>query len=378
MAALEKLKPNGLFGFLLPKVFIKNESYRTIREKVLNEYEILKIIDFGQFPGVASDAIGLVLKKNKKSALTKIAFFDGMKLKRETTIEQKVFGKNASAVFSIMINNDIQKILDKITKNSTELSKILKIKRGIELGQKSYIVKCGKCGVYNEAETKYYGSAEKTCKSCGAKLTIDKQNTIQISSLEKKKEYTQEGISGSQLQRYAVTDNYYIRTGLQGIDYKLDAFTNPKILIKRISTQIEGTYFEDKLLAFNTVYSIYGNNYNKEKLLPILGILNSNLMHFFYEFSYNVGMSLTTQLTIDFLSRIPLKEGDTNQNKQLVNLVADLLSLNERLRKMKNTDEKAKLEEKREMLDNEIDGIVYKIYGITEEEKKTIKDNIID
>lgn len=212
LAGLEKLKPGGIFGFLLPKVFIKNETYQSLREKILNGYEILQIMDFGQFPGVASDAIGLIIKNGKGTGRTKVSFFDGTKMLNENTVNQKIFSKNSSSVFSIMINAGIQSILDKVTSESTEMSKLFRIKRGIELGQKSAIIECNKCGTYNEADTKYYGSAEKVCKYCGNKLEINKDNTIKISSPEKKKGDEEAGIAGTQVQRYSINGNYFIKT----------------------------------------------------------------------------------------------------------------------------------------------------------------------
>jgi len=376
LSALEKLKTNGIFGFLLPKVLIKNEAYQPIRGKILNNCRILQIVDFGQFPGVASDAIGLIIQNEKKSDMVKIAFFEGEKLIKNNSINQGLFSKNASAVFSIMINNTIQKLIDKIISNSSELGSILKIKRGIELGQKSYIIKCPKCGTYNEAITKYYGHEEKTCKVCGNKLVVDIKNVIQISSTKKQNDYEQECIAGSQLKRYEIACKYYIKTGLKGIDYKLDAFAPPKILVKRIATKIEGTFSNDKLLAFNTVYSIYGNNYTKERLLSILGILNSKLIEFFYEFSYNIGMNLTTQITIDFLSKIPIKEGNAIQNKRLANLVAEMISLKEQLNEGANIDSKIRSKEKEDNINKEINDLVCKIYNITDEEKKIIEENL--
>ncbi|MBS3126351.1 hypothetical protein J4453_02830 [Candidatus Woesearchaeota archaeon] len=40
------------------------------------------------------------------------------------------------------------------------------------------------------------------------------------------------------------------------------------------------------------------------------------------------------------------------------------------------TDEKARLEKEIQKLDNEIDEEIYKLYGITEEEKKIIEDSL--
>ena len=51
-----------------------------------------------------------------------------------------------------------------------------------------------------------------------------------------------------------------------------------------------------------------------------------------------------------------------------------MLSLNKKLQEIgdRNTLEKQKVEEEIKKTDNEIDELVYQIYGITEEEKKII------
>ena len=52
--------------------------------------------------------------------------------------------------------------------------------------------------------------------------------------------------------------------------------------------------------------------------------------------------------------------------------------LNKKLQEIgdKNTLEKQKLEEEIKKTDNEIDELVYKLYGITEEEKKIIEESL--
>ena len=178
----------------------------------------------------------------------------------------------------------------------------------------------------------------------------------------------------------AVTHNnrYFIKPNLKGIDYKGEAFNCPKILIKRISTKIEGTFSEENLLAFNTVYSLYGKDLSKDTFLFTLGLLNSKLMHFFYEHSYNVGMNLTTQVTIDFLSKIPVKQIQESQQQPIIKLVDKMLSLNKRLNEIKDkqTDEKARLKKEIQKTDDEIDQEVYKIYGTTKEEQKIIEESL--
>jgi type II restriction/modification system DNA methylase subunit YeeA len=55
-----------------------------------------------------------------------------------------------------------------------------------------------------------------------------------------------------------------------------------------------------------------------------------------------------------------------------------MLSLNKCLNEIgaKKTDERAEIEEEIKHTDNEIDELVYKIYGITDEEKKIIEESL--
>ncbi|RLJ07848.1 MAG: hypothetical protein DRP16_02615, partial [Candidatus Aenigmatarchaeota archaeon] len=62
----------------------------------------------------------------------------------------------------------------------------------------------------------------------------------------------------------------------------------------------------------------------------------------------------------------------------LIKLVDKMLSLNKRLNEIgdKRTDERARIEEEIKKTDKEIDELVYKIYGITEKEKKVIEGSL--
>jgi len=148
--------------------------------------------------------------------------------------------------------------------------------------------------------------------------------------------------------------------------------------LKRISTKIEGTFTNKDLLAFNTVYSVYNKTLSKEDFLFVLGILNSKLIHFYYEFSYNVGMNLTTQLTIDFLSKVPIKEGSEKVKKELVTLVGNTIKLNENISEFKGkiTKGRERLEKEIDKTDKEIDQLVYRLYGLTNKEINIIEESI--
>jgi len=77
-----------------------------------------------------------------------------------------------------------------------------------------------------------------------------------------------------------------------------------------------------------------------------------------------------------YAEKIPIAK---NENQQpIIKLVDKMLSLNKRLNELKDksTDEKAKIEAEIKKIDQEIDELVYKLYGITEAEKKIIEESL--
>jgi len=80
----------------------------------------------------------------------------------------------------------------------------------------------------------------------------------------------------------------------------------------------------------------------------------------------------------DDWKKIPIKEITSLEQDKFVNLVDRMLSLNKKLQDIgdKKTAQTAKLETEIKETDQEIDELVYKLYDITEEEKKIIEESL--
>jgi hypothetical protein len=91
-----------------------------------------------------------------------------------------------------------------------------------------------------------------------------------------------------------------------------------------------------------------------------------------------MGSHLTTNVTIENLKNLPIRIVPESQQQPLIKLVDKMLSLHKRLNELgdKKTDERAKIEEEIKKTDAEIDELVYKLYGITEEEKRIIEESM--
>jgi len=105
-------------------------------------------------------------------------------------------------------------------------------------------------------------------------------------------------------------------------------------------------------------------------------LLNSKLINCYYKNFAVTNRDATPQLKKVDLDKFPILLPKDKQ--PLITLVDKMLSLNKRLNEIgdKKTDERARIEEEIKKTDAEIDELVYKIYGITEEEKKVIEKSL--
>jgi adenine-specific DNA-methyltransferase len=162
----------------------------------------------------------------------------------------------------------------------------------------------------------------------------------------------------------------------------LSEYAQPKIMIpdmlisNRISFDEEGVFYHGP--AIHSV--VFNDEAKKHSQYFYLGILNSTLFWFFIANTSTALRGNAYRLTPEFLTPFCFPEVGA-ENKELDKIVVQvdkMLSLNKRLNEIgdKKTDERQRIEEEIKKTDAEIDELVYKLYGITEEEKKVIKESL--
>jgi len=115
----------------------------------------------------------------------------------------------------------------------------------------------------------------------------------------------------------------------------------------------------------------------KIPLKLILAQLNSNLMKFYFGLIGVMTAGGAYTLKHETIAELPICIKKELENK-IINLADKMLSLNKKLQEIedKNTLEKQKIEQEIKKTDNEIDELVYQLYGITKEEKKVIEESL--
>lgn len=117
----------------------------------------------------------------------------------------------------------------------------------------------------------------------------------------------------------------------------------------------------------------------KYDLKYLLALFNSELWAFIYETIYGAVHLQGDYLRVNspYLGVLPIFPANSEQQKPFIQLVDKMLSLKKRLNELgdKRTDERQRIEEEIKKTDAEIDESVYKVYDITESERKIIEDS---
>jgi adenine-specific DNA-methyltransferase len=148
-----------------------------------------------------------------------------------------------------------------------------------------------------------------------------------------------------------------------------------KIVMQRIRNvkldrRIVATLDTNQYYTFNSVNNLLqkDENYN---LRYILGVLNSRLVNFLIK-----RLSTNTNLTAQDLDTIPFRIINFRDNNE-IKIFNSIISLVDKILKTQNenpTIKKSNISSVTDALENEIDRLVYELYGLTEEEIKIVEN----
>jgi hypothetical protein len=150
-------------------------------------------------------------------------------------------------------------------------------------------------------------------------------------------------------------------------------FEQSKVLIRDTGDGLYGT-FDDKHFYVKDVIIVSDYSKDPNNLKYLIGILNSKLMRFYYESTFP-----TLHVQRDELASLPIpikNASETSENEshlKIIPLVDQMLTAKKQLQQSKTESDKTYLERKCETLDKQIDQIVYKLYGLTEDEIKIVE-----
>lgn len=339
------LKNNGYCGFIVPNKFCAASSAEILRDTIINNSDDCRIISVSNldvFKDASNYPVILLLTKGNGIKKIDIEYV----LKEEEFLKKNFAGyhlKNEleflpSEIFPININQNEFDLVVKILKKNEKLLKYLKISEGLRIPPKLEDENVNDIEILKQFQFNKYSP-------------ISKGTYISKENLEKAVSKTSERYVNSLKDKIVIAE---------------DALSITAVIDDKKRLPQGGVYFGVPIQ--NTFYLKY-----------LLGLLNSKLLSYVYKILFG-GMHMGggyLRYRTEFLEQLPVKILSEKEQQPLIKLVDKMLSLNKKLSEMKaKTDERAKLEEQIKKMDSEIDKLVYKLYGITEEEKKIIEESL--
>ena len=319
------LHNGGILNFIIPNTILSQEYYSFTRNFLVNKVSLTEIVNFPILP--FADAVVetvLIQYANKPNLadtveikeLSKDSINAISKLKRETV------NKDSKFSFVYQLDAIIEKVFEK---EHLTFGSICDINQGIALkGDKALSLK-----EHNENEECY-------------KL-----------------------LDGRNINKYSITwDSVWLDYDLERIHSckRKDIFESPeKLMFRRVSSSLIFTYDDEQFYALNTLVIVNKKDTNKcPDLKFILGLMNSKLMNYVYTNKFKSTKTVFSEIQARSVKELPIPVLTDNQEDEIKTLVAKIINL-----KKSYTDTTA--------LENQIEQLVYQLYGLSEEEIELVE-----
>jgi len=367
------LKNKGILGYVVPDSLLVLSNRHLIRKYVYDNVKIREIYYMGpQFEDPIVSNIIIILQKesDETKRLTNLIQINHHKKRTEPNkINQKIIEK-WNYRFLINLNDLDSEIIEFLNINFPELNDLndnpnfkIDIWRGVELGKNGKVIFCNTCNKYFPLPKNNY-----ICKECKTELNNDSIESIIIKSIKSDLKNKYKPFLYS-INRYKVKELKYINTTKQGINYKeLNRYEN-RVIVRQLAQNslICATYDKGSL----TSQSLYNLKILKSPITEfnnyyILGLLNSQLLAFYFIKSFGSYKKLFPRILIQNLKCMPIAVPEIDIEKkisrEIIIHVKTILKL-----------DKFDIEHYTN-LQNKISSLVFDLYRITNEQRNYISD----
>ncbi|MDG6219117.1 MAG: N-6 DNA methylase [Candidatus Thermoplasmatota archaeon] len=348
------LKEGGLFGFITPDTFLRKSEMITLRKIILDNFKIKSIAEVGAVFGeakVTENIIFIFEKCSSKKQLNKNKFIhktldkDRSKDERLKLISENKWDSEGQLLQKSWANspemrlgkfNDEKslRIISKIDDKGTRIGDIedVQISRGSE-GGKNLIKN---------------------------KVIDDSYKPVVIPD---------------DVGRYSLkfNDRYFPIINPHHKKYESEKILVIRIRNTKLKDRIIATYDDTGIFNLKTLQILNLKEDSKFDLKFFLGILNSKLMNFYCRHYLSDDMNKRYLQGLKII--LPEKRKD---DKKIIDLVEKILSLNKKLNEIgfKRTDETIRLEREIGIIDDKLNEVIYKLYGLTKEDISVVEKSL--
>ncbi|MFH0830063.1 MAG: N-6 DNA methylase [Candidatus Aenigmatarchaeota archaeon] len=329
---------SGHVGMIVPKMLAFTDSWDKIRQKLLRNFTMERVIDCGKaFKGVLLEQVIFILDKSPFSEKHKIVigYIEDGRITETAKVMQSLCQEEDGIYLEP--NQKAYYIKEILEKSKIRLVDVSDITLGLGIQ--------GKKDVFVERYQKCYNKV----------------------------------LRGNDIQRYYIRGcKFYDPNDKKIGEYKktIEKFKTPHIVVQRIVAHIRNhikitaALDMEGIFSFNTVTNIFMKD-KQYDLKYILAILNSDVIQYYtYKFIYKNAIR-SMDFYKAYAGKIPLPKVTDSQQKEIISLVDKMLELSKT-----STEKNHKTNNEIEKIEEYINEIIYSHYGIGKEEQETIKESL--
>lgn len=319
------LKYKGICYYIIPNTLLDNFFEENVRRKLLNFSQVYEINDLSDkvFSTAVVHSMIFAFRYKENQSDYKIKTNTSKYLDSNFNfVDKSFFMKQPQCIFSLRTyeNDDF---IEKLKKDCVKLVDVLDIRQAIKTGD-------------------------------------DKKEL----STEKKNNTYKPILRGKDIQRYGIVNPHlYVHYGKHlACPRKPEIFEQPKILIREAGSKIIATFDDCDFYIMSSLYNAISKN-ETFSLKYLLALIESKLFQFIMnKLTFEKTEGAFTKAKIYHYYELPVKNILPAQQKPIIDLVDSILDA----KKKDPSADTSKLEE-------EIDNLVYELYGLTPEEIAIVK-----
>ncbi len=326
-------------GYIIPNTWLATDSFVLLREKLLNTQKLESIVELGYkvFKNVVVSTVVVICSEHNKHIRVLNDDFT------QRFIIPNYIWKNDNFHIDLNWNENKHALFAKVKRNTVQLSRIIKFTRGIKT-----------------SNDKRFILSERKNKDC---KPIYRGKNIRAYQL----------LWGAEYIWYR-PDLMKEKVGC--LPHTKDLFeAEEKLVTQRVSKQLLVAFDDEQNYFLDTTnVSVYSSWDKIHSLSYVVGLLNSKLINYWYCQKYKM-----PTIGLYELHSIPIKPIDFKDKKsknihdQIVKHVDQIIDAKKQLSNAKTEADKNYYQQKCQSLDNQIDKLVYELYGLTEEEIKVVE-----
>lgn len=364
-------RKNGLVSLIVPNTILRQRRLKDVRSLMLS-FEVVEVVDLGEdvFKGVVAPSCVFVLRRTSPSSEHKVRIANLAKLDDDAKAESLRSGIPTAILFD-----------QKSARDNPDLEFASTVKK--------HGLKMPVLGEMRELECKDAGiNYQRVSVGMQAKGKSDLAKRLLY---EGKRQRARDRMywKGSDIDRYWIADaterwcrpDYqdFIRANeVVHLNEQVYA-TVPKILLRQTADHIIATIDEKGVWFGRSIIAILLSPESKYQARYFLGLLNSRYFHWLYDSLVNEAGRVFAQVKLSKLKQLPIRTidftdpADRARHDRMVSLVQRMLDLHKQLQAAGSEAARQRLQREINVTDEQIDRLVYELYGLTEEEIKIVE-----